>query len=148
MKLMPSLWLFLRTVLGGLVAVTLFTYLWQGFQEDHWWSLDYVLTLAIPIILIPWVVWLAFVPKTFELLDEALHIRFAFRRDQKIDWNELKFWGNGGEATFLLQFQNRRTFQIALVAFPRDQRRQLIDFLKRRFPQREAGGWLGIRGFR
>ena len=148
MKLTPSVWLFLRTVLGGLVAVILFTYLWQGYLEDHWWSSDYVLSFAIPVILIPCVSWLAFVPSKLEVSDESLHIRFAFRRDQKIDWNELRFWGTGGEATFLLQFANRRTFQIALFAFPRDKRRQLIDFLKSRFPQRKARGWLAICGFR
>jgi len=148
MKLTPSPLLFLRTVLGGLIVMILFTYLWQGYHEDHWWSSGYILSLAIPVILTPCILWLAFVPSKFDLSDESLHIRFAFRQDHKIDWNELKFWGSGGESTFLLQFASRGTFQIALFAFPRSQRRQLIDFLRSRFPQRKATGWLGIWGFR
>lgn len=87
------------------------------------------LSLAIPTILIPSILWVVFVPLKMEVSDDQLHIKFAFRCDQKAGWSELESWGNG-EGVFRLQFANGTTFQIALFAFPRDQRRHLIDSLK------------------
>jgi hypothetical protein len=134
MKLTSSPWLFFRTVLGGLIATILIAYLWQGYVDNHWWSPGYFYSFIIPVIFIVAVSWLAFVPAKFDLSDGSLRIQFAFRPDHEIDWNELRFGG--------------RTFQIALFAFPRSQRRQLIDFLSSHFPERRARGWLGIWGFR
>ncbi|HTR88269.1 MAG TPA: hypothetical protein VMI56_27555 [Reyranella sp.] len=147
MTLKPSLWLFLRTVLGILIALTVFGYFWQGYGEGHWWSYDYDLSLAVPLTVVPCFMWIAFVPLELTISDECLKIRYAFRRAREVRWTRLMFWGNGGEATFLLQFSGV-TFQIALFAFPRDQREQLIDLLKRRFPLHRAKGWSGISGFR
>lgn len=145
MKLKPSLWLFLRNTLGVLIAAIFFTWLYHANRR---WSFGETLSFALLMVLAPCFLWLAFVPSKLEVSDESLHIRFAFRRDQTIDWSDLRFWGNGGQATFLLQFSNRGTIQIALFAFPRSQRKQLIDFLTSRFPQQKARGWLGVRGFR
>lgn len=148
MRLTPSPWLFLRTVFGSLLAVFLVAYFWQGYGEGHWWSSGYMLSLAIPVVLFPAILWLAFVPSELVVSDEFLQIRYLLRDRHRIDWSDLKFWGNGGEATFLLQFVGRGTFQIALFAFPRNQRRAVVDFLQNRFPQRKARAWFGIWGIR
>jgi hypothetical protein len=147
MTLTPSPWLFLRTVLGSLVAIFTISYFWQGYHQGHWWSPDYIFSLSIPVLIIACVVWGAFVPLDFAVSEECLTIRFAFRRRRNIGWDKLRLWGSGGEATFLLKFANHGTFQVGLFAFPRSQRRWLKDFLASRFPQRKARGWLGLWGF-
>ena len=148
MTLTPSPWLFLRTVLAGVLAAIVIAYLWQGYRDGHWWLPDYILSLSIPAMIIPGLVWLAFVPSELAVSDKFLHIRFTFRQRHRINWSELRLWGNGGQSTFLLRVAGRRTFQIALFAFPRSQRRQFLNFLENRLPQLRARGWLGTWGFR
>jgi hypothetical protein len=148
MKFQPSVRLFLWTVLVWLMVADVCGYLWQGLFENFWWSPGYILSLAIPTILVPCILWVMFVPRQMDVSDDRLRIRSILRGDQEIGWKELKAWGNGGEGIFMLQFRDRSTFQIALFAFPREQRRQFIDFLNNRFPQRKARIWLGPWGFR
>jgi len=147
MEFKPSVLLFLQKELGALIAVSVLGYLWQGLFENLWWSSDYVLSLSIPIVLIPCITWVAFVPVKMEMSDESLRIKFLFREDRKVDWSELESWG-GGEVVFGLEFTSRPTIHMVLFALPRDQRRHLIDFLKRRFPDRRAGGWFPSWGRR
>jgi hypothetical protein len=144
----PRPWLFLRTVLGGLIAVTLIAYFWQRYHDGYWWSACYMWSLLIPAVFIIAVVWLAFVPVKFQSSDHSLIIKFPFRPTHDIGWDELRFWGNSGEGTFALQFTEGRRFSIALFAFAKSERRQLIDFLSNRFPERKVRSWFGVRGTR
>ena len=148
MQLTPGIWLFSRTVLGGLVAITCLAYLWQGYYEEHWWSVDYGYGLAIPIAIVALFMWFAFVPKKCQILDDRFVIQFHFGPRREVNWDRLKYWGNTGHATFCLQFSEPPTLQIALFAFPKSQRQQFVDFLTSRFPERKAKAWIGTRGYR
>lgn len=148
MHLIPHPWLFLRTILGYLCAVTLAGYLWQGFHDGYWWPVEYFISLLLPFIIMPLLCWIFFVPLDLVVSDTSLVIRYPFRSRHEIAWNELQSWGDSSEATFLLQFSKGRTYAIALFAYPCHQRQTLIDFLRRRFCQQKARGWFGDRGFR
>src|SRR5205823_5464324 len=100
------------------------------------------------VMVFPCITWVSYVPSRFEMSDDFLHIRFAFRGDHKIAWNDLKAWGDGSDLAFVLQFANHGTFQIALFAFPKGQRQHLIAFLRTRFAHCEGKVRTGMWGFR
>jgi hypothetical protein len=147
MQFTQSVWLFSRNVLFAFAILTIAAYLWQGYYEGNWWSAGYVYTMLPVIAALPVITWFAFVPKTLEFSEELFTVQFHFRPRHRIPWGELKYWG-WGENVFLLEFEGHRTFQIALWAFPSNQRRPLIDFLSAHYPKRKARLWIGIQGFR
>jgi hypothetical protein len=149
MQFTPSIWLFSRLMVGGIIAAICLSYLWQGYYEGHWWSAGYVFSLAVPVIVFPLFVWFAFVPKELSASNDSLAIHFYFRRKHVLGWSDLQYWGN--QAAFLvfyLKFKGLPTFQIALFAFPSNQRRQLLNFLENHYPERKAKSWVGPWGFR
>ena len=148
MQMQPNFWRFACYVFGALAVATVASYFLQGWYEGHWWTTDYLYSLAIPIVAAPIFIWFAFVPKTLEVSEGRLSIQFPFRAAHEIGWNELKYWGFAAHGTFLLQFKERATFQLLLFAFPSSQRQYLVDFLVRRFPECKARLWLGTLGFR
>src|SRR5207244_4029271 len=121
MRFTPNPWLFLFTVLGILVGMALIVFFWQGHHDA-----GYLLAFAIAVMVFPCITWVSYVPSRFEMSDDFLHIRFAFRGDHQIAWNDLKAWGDGADLAFVLQVANHGTFQIALFAFPKGQRQHLI----------------------
>jgi len=143
MTFKPSPWLFLPRVVGGLIIVGVLGYLWQGFVGHLWWSPRYVLSLAIPTLLLPCVLWVWLVPQAMEVSDATLHIKFILRGARKAEWSTLESWGN--EEVMRLQFAHGAIFEIALFAFPRVQRRHLIGLLQSRYPDRKAKGWFARR---
>ena len=142
----PSFWRSTRDVVVACLLISFAGYFLQGYFEQKWWTFDYVLGLAIPIALMPILVWFIFVPSRLEVTDKGFDIRFPFRRAQTLPWNKLKYWGKG-ESVFMLQFDGSATLQIFARAYPREQWSKLVELLSARFPEQKATGWFGARGF-
>ncbi len=147
MHLRPSVLLFLRTVWGGMLLVTVAGYFWQGMVENLWWSFDYVISMLIPFTVMPLFLWFMFVPKEIVISDRFVVITFSLRSARRFEWNGLRYWGDNVHLMFVLQFTNSRTQQLALFAFPKDQQQQFKKFVKGRFPKRKARGWFADQGF-
>ncbi len=128
-------------VLAGAVA----TYLYQGYFESHWWSFDYILSLTIPLVLMPLIIWFGLVPRILEVFDDSISIGYWYRRPVTIPLEQIKHWGFG-QNVLLLEFQGHQTFQIYLAAYPNNQWSSFVDILASRYPRRKAKGWFGTRG--
>lgn len=45
-----------------MLVVCIIGYFRQGYLENHWWTSDYVLSLFIPLVVVPVLTWFMFVP--------------------------------------------------------------------------------------
>lgn len=148
MKLLPSLSTFLFKIAATLVAFGCLIIVLEGLPIGYLAWGHFLVGAALFAVFAPVWVWLTFVPATFEMSDDQLYIRFWLRRAHKIDWSELKVWGEAGEGLFLIRFNRQPIFQIAFFAFPKRQRQEFVGFLSRRFPERQAKVWFGVWGIR
>jgi len=122
-------------------------YFWQGYFGHLWWTSNYLISLLIPAVLVPAFGWIAFVPTHFEVNDDHLKIKFAFRANREIPWSMLKHWFKA-EGVFVLDFSGSAAVQIFPGAYPKDQWGRFIEFIAVKFPERKAIGSVGVRGFR
>lgn len=129
-------------VLVVLLAVTLFGYFYQGRVEGKWWDSSYILSLAIPLTIIPLAIWAMFVPRHLEYSDTHLVIRTLLEGHHTLSWSELKHYGTGRNV-FMIQFDSVPTFQIFPQAYPRAERRKFVAFLEATFPEKQASGFMG-----
>lgn len=148
LRLTRNPWLVLCWVWGTSLVCIAISYFWQGYRDGYWWPANYIYSIAIPIALLASIVWMMFVPRQLELSDTSLVIQYPLRSIHVTEWSKLKCWGRGNGGILLLQFTTGKTFQIALFAFPRKQRRRLTDFVNKRFPERKAHIWLATKGSR
>ncbi len=134
-------------LLALLTTLAVATYFWQDYHEDHGWTRDYIVSLAIPLTIVPFVVCAMFLSKRLEFSDSDFMIQFPFRRLHRIDWEDLENYGSGPNV-FMIQFSGIGTFQILPQAFRRSEWRRLTTFLATTFPERKASGYFGHRMFR
>jgi len=133
-----SLWLLITAVFG---------YFSQGLSDDHWWTQGYILSLSIPFVLMILATWVMFVPRCLEYDERTLIIHFWLRGRQSRSWEELRYYG-GAFNVFLIQFGSMQAFQIFSGAYPRTEWQSFSGFLRARFPDKKATGWLGPFGFK
>jgi len=129
-----------------MVVVTAAAYFWQGYHQNLWWSRGYFLTLLIPFTIAPAIVCVAWVPLQFEFSDTELTIRFAFRPQRTVSWDDLQYYG-WFEGVYGLQFHSSGTFTFYPDALPRREWRMFKNFLLTAFPERKASGFIGARLF-
>jgi hypothetical protein len=142
MTLIPS---FTRTVAGVLISLALVTAL--AAISEYWgtshWSHGYVVSLAIPFLLVPAFVWFAFVPRRIELTENELIIFRLFGQAICIPLDELDYYMSGGEV-FMIQPRGRSSaYQIFPGAFPRQNWRAFVQELETRYPERKASYYIG-----
>jgi len=133
----------LRIMLIGTVAA----YFYQGFVEHKWWSVGYVVSLAIPFAIVPTAVWFMFVPQCLEFDDLSLLVQPRFRSIRTLPWSEMIRWGKGEGGVFFIRF-GRQTVNILSSAYSPEQWTSLTEFLSAKFPDRKADGHVGTWSFR
>ena len=147
MRLIPSMRRSTVSVLRIMLIGTVATYFYQGFVEQKWWSLGYVLSLAIPFAIVPTVVWFMFVPGHLEFDDLSLFVQPRFRKIRTLPWAEMIHWGKG-EGVFFIRFSGSQMISILSSAYPPEQWMHLTEFLSAEFPDRKADGLVGTWSFR
>ena len=144
MQLNPS---FPRLALSAfrlMFAVALVAYFFQGFVEHKWWSLQYCLTLLIPIVVMTVAVWFMFVPKYLRFDNNHIQFQFFLRPAYGLLWSDLYRWGNIRNV-LILQFTGGKSVQIAPSAYTPKDWSALTDLLRQNFPDRKARFWFGDR---
>lgn len=147
MELLPSIRRVVTRVTGLMLVATSLGYLQQGYFEHKWWTLRYVSTLVIPFSIMPFGVWLLFVPGYLRFNSSALIIKPRFRAIRKLLWSDLSQWGTAN-GVFLLNFQGSPAIQIFSAAYPPEQWSKLTQFLVQEHSERKASGFVGAFGFR
>ncbi len=89
MRLVPSFWRSTFSVLCILLLASIACYFFQGYIDHKWWPFTYVISLLIPFVIAPVIVWLVFVPVQLEFTDLTLDIQFRFRRHYNMQWSSL-----------------------------------------------------------
>ena len=89
------------------------------------------------IMLVPTIVWFAFVPSRLEFSDTGFTVKFPFRPLHAIDWSDFHSYGPG-ENTLVIQFTDSRTFQIFPQAYHPSDWRVLENFLSSKFPDKRV----------
>jgi hypothetical protein len=140
-QLHPSFFRCAVAVTSVLLVVCIIGYFRQGYLENHWWTSDYVLSLLIPLVVVPVLTWFMFVPSRLEFSDTDFTIKFLFRSLHNFVWLDLHSYGPG-ENVFVIQF-TARTFQILPQAYRRTDRRMLENFLSSRFPDKKVSNHRG-----
>lgn len=131
----------------GFWGTSVFAYFWQGHFENRWWTADYFVTMCIPFLLVLVTIWFGFVPRRLEYDEEGVLIETWWKGSHAYSWNELRYHG-GSSNMFLLQFGSEQAIQIFGQAYPKPDWKRFREFLKERYPEREASGWIGPFGFR
>ena len=143
-RLEPS---FLRVFLrvGTLVvAASVIGYLWQGIHEGKWWTLGYIASLAVPVVLMPVAVWFMFVPSFFEYSEEEISLRMLFR-EGTYAWDMLDAYGPG-RGVFMIQFKgDTGAYQILAGAYSRREWQAFRTLLETRFPDQRSSFSIGGR---
>jgi hypothetical protein len=134
-------------VLFWMFVVTLIGYFWQGYKENHWWTIDYIWSLSIPFIIAPLFIWFAFVPNDIQFSENEFAINMSWGGKHTLQWSELEFFGRG-RGVFLLQFKGMSAFQIYAKAYSKPEWNEFTSFIESRWPECKASGWLGPFGFK
>jgi len=145
-ELKPS---FLRVALkvGGFIAAfSILGYLVKGWQGQPW-SLGYLESLSIPMVVMVVVVWFAFVPRRFAYSEHEITLSPPVGT-YTYDWSDLNCYGTG-RGVYKLKFQqDRQPYQIYQGAYSGKDWSAFIDFLNTRFPERKSSFSIGTRMFR
>jgi hypothetical protein len=147
-RLIPSILRSTISVLRVMLILAVATYFYQGFVEHKWWSLDYVLSLAIPVATVPAAVWFMFVPGHLEFDDLSLFVQPRFRSIRTLPWSEMINWGKGEGGVFCIRFGGGQTISILSSAYPPEQWKNLTEFLSAKFPDRKADDSVGTWSLR
>jgi hypothetical protein len=91
--------------------------------------------------------WFAFVPRNLEYNDDGVFIHSWWKGRQAYSWDALRHYGDACNV-FLIQFGSRQAIQILDQAYPKSDWNRFKGFLKERYPDRKASGWIGPFGFR
>jgi hypothetical protein len=94
-QLRPSLFRCAVAVVSALLVLAITTYFQEGYRENRWWTSDYMLSWLVPLVLVPVLIWFAFVPSRLEFSDTGLTIKFFFRSLHTLDWSNLHSYGPG-----------------------------------------------------
>lgn len=133
---------FLSTAgIAGMAAV------FERYSSGHWWSADYFESFAIPLLLMPALVCLMFVPRVIHWSETEFRIQPRFARQRTLPWTQLYAYGSGNQV-FLLQFTGVSTFQIFTGAFDSAQWSIFRAFLAAKHADKKASLWLGPIAFR
>src|SRR5437868_6378505 len=69
--------------------VTAIAAVFQRYHDGHWWSADYLASLAIPLLLMPTFVCLMFVPRRIQWSATEFQIQPRFGSGQNLPWTQL-----------------------------------------------------------
>jgi hypothetical protein len=137
------------SLMAMFLLVSGFTYFFQGEHQHRWWSTTYIISLSIPMAIIPAVVWFGFVPRRIRYNRDVLEFTSRFFGVQSLPLSKLRHWGFGRNV-LMLEFEktalSRRTLQIALSFYPQAVQAEFLEFLSSNFPERKTGVWWGIKG--
>lgn len=117
--------------------------LWAIFHRlhtGHWWNPDFAAQIVIAPVLLPPLVYFGFVPRRVEWTNTECRIRLKLDCTRILPWTQLCAYGDGNNV-FYLKFHGVTRFQIFAGAFPRDDWKALLCFLKRNYPVRKTS-WL------
>jgi hypothetical protein len=123
----------LSCVLGGID---------DRYRHGHWWSIGYIESLGIPILLMPTLVCIGFVPRRIEYSESEFYLERRLRGVITLPWTDLYSYGTGN-GVFLLRFENVNTLQIFAGAFERNEWKAFLKFLNENYPDRKASFWFG-----
>src|SRR4051812_35503463 len=118
--LLPNLTQAFLRVFCVLLAFTAFGAVADRYRVGHWWSADYFASLAIPLLLLPTVVCLMFVPRRIRWSPTEFEVQPRFGSIRALPWTRLYAFGPGNDIS-LIQFRDAPTFQIFVGAFDREQ---------------------------
>jgi hypothetical protein len=121
--------------------------IFDRYRLGHWWGLDYIISLGIPLLVLPSAVCLMFVPRRIRWSTAEFEIQPRFGRTRTLPWAQLYAYGTGNNV-FLLRFTDVPTFQIFAAAFDRNQWRSFRDFLATKHLDKRASFWLGPKAIR
>lgn len=147
MRLIPSVQRSTVSVLRVMLIGTVATYFYQGFVAHKWWSVGYVLSLAIPFMIVPTAVWFMFVPGHLEFDDLSLFVQPRFRNMLTLQWSEMIHWGKG-QGVFFIRFSGGQIISIFSRAYPPEHWINLTEILSAKFPDRTADGYVATWTFR
>ncbi len=145
-QLHPSFFRAAARILALFIALAAAAYFWQGYYGHHWWTRDYILSLLIPLAIVPTLVCVVWVPLRLECSPTRLTIQFLFRPLYSVAWDDLEYYG-WFRGVFGLQFRSSGTFTFYPQALPRREWRAFKTFLRATFPERKASGSIGARLF-
>jgi hypothetical protein len=119
---------FLGILCGGIKA---------HFTHDSTWTMGYILSFSVPLVVLPLLVWFVFVPRVLEYSDAQIRIVTIFR-DTVQSWGHVKSYGSS-TGIFTLRFKHEfQGYQIWSRAYPKADWNRFIDFLETRLPERES----------
>jgi hypothetical protein len=111
----------------------------------YWWTL---MIISLPFGPIPLILWFVSVPAVLEFSDTRLTIRWRFRRQMSLSWDNLKSYDVSFNSLNLQFVGKKWPFQIFSPAYPKAAFRQFPDFLQNRFPEKKrrfASPWASIK---
>jgi hypothetical protein len=112
----------------------------QGFGQGKWWTLDYIYSLGIPVVLSPVIVWFMFVPRRIEYSDTQITIS-TLLGTQTYAWSDLYCYGTG-RGVYKIQFTgDSQPYQIFAGAYSDQEWSQLVALMNTRFPDRVQSGF-------
>ncbi|XHR29088.1 MAG: hypothetical protein ACFUZC_00700 [Chthoniobacteraceae bacterium] len=120
---------------------------WERYRLGYWWSVDYMASLLILLLVFPVIVCVMFVPRRFDWCETELKIQLFLRREKVVPWNRLYAYGTGNNV-FLLQFEGLSTFQIYAGAFKSAEWKEFRAYLTATYPRKKARFWLGPKAIR
>jgi hypothetical protein len=140
----PSFWRVVLRVGSAVVVFSVIGYFLQGWQEHKWWSLGYIESMSIPVVIMPVAVWFMFVPSWFQYSEEEISLRTILRQGTYA-WDMLDAYGPGPNV-FMLQFKgDSGAYQIFSGAYPRKEWQAFKKYLEIRFPERKCSFSIGGR---
>lgn len=117
------------------------------YTHGVWWSIGYVESLGIPLLLMPTVVCIGFVPRWIEYSETEFYLERRIGGGFALRWDDLYPYGNG-RGVFLLRFEDVDAIQIYAGAFKRREWKAFLAFLNENYPDRKASFWFGSRPIR
>jgi hypothetical protein len=134
-----------RILLWVIVAIAVAAVL-DHHAKGKWWNQSYWLSLLIPVTVMPLSIWVLLVPREIEWSRDGFVIRTRVRGALAFNWGQLIGFGKG-RGCFLIQFTGAPRLAIFSGAFDRAQWKELERFLRRCYPEKEAGLWTRPPGF-
>jgi hypothetical protein len=136
-RLRPSFTRILISIDSFLLIAIVFGYFQQGYIDGKWWTMGYICSFSIPLVVVPLLVWFIWVPRVLEYSETHIRIVTIFRQTLQ-PWKRLKSYGAGSGIVFVLRFKGElQGYQIMSKAYSDSDWDRFTDYLETCFPNRE-----------
>jgi len=135
-RLRPSLTRIFISIDSFILIVIVFGYFQQGYMDGKWWTMGYICSFSILLVVAPLLVWLIWVPRVLEYSESHIRVVTIWRESLE-PWNQVKSYGYG-TGIFTLRFKHKfQGYQIWSEAYSDSDWGRFTDYLETCLPDRE-----------